>query len=263
MLPAFSVARPSRVDDALPMLSDDVLPYCGGTELLLAMRMGLLAPEILVDLKGIAELRAIERQDGVLAIGGAATHAAVIASGLVREALPYLVDVEQSVGNPRVRAQGSVGGNLCFAEPKSDVITALIALRSRVVLRSATSSRVLPVEEFIQGPYTADHEPGELLTRIEVPIVPGRRGVYLKYQTMERPTVAVAVLAAGEGIRIVVGAAGELPVWADATSVAGVDIDELVARIEPVPDLTGSEDYKRHVAGVYIRRALTRFEEVA
>src|SRR5690606_24067693 len=123
-----------------------------------------------------------------------ATHHAVSRSSVTNTVLPALADVLERVGNPRVRSAGTLGGNLCFAEPKSDVTTLLLALGADLELRSAASRRTVAMSEFLVGPYASARESDELLVSISVPIVADRRVAYLKYQTMERPTVGVAAV---------------------------------------------------------------------
>jgi carbon-monoxide dehydrogenase medium subunit len=263
VLPAFRLARAYTVADALAMMAEGATPYCGGTELFLAMRMGLLRPPILVDLKRVAELRGVRRAGDTVVIGAGTTHAEIVADPIVRAAAPFLVDVVRRVGNPRVRAQGTVGGNLCFAEPRSDVTTALVCLGATVTLRSAEATRTVPVENFVLGAFETERDDSELLTEVSVPASAADRFVYLKYQIQERPTVAVGMLAGEHGVRLVIGAAGECPVWTDVDSVGDIDVPAMVERLEIVEDVTGSDDYKRHVAGVYARRAIEEFSRRA
>ena len=259
MLPSFALHRPTTVEDTLELLDEDAVPYCGGTELLLAMKVGLLRPDALVDLKSVPELARVNPHDGGVTIGAAATHMAVSRDAVVRERVPVLAHVAERVGNPRVRAQGTVGGNLCFAEPKSDLAAMLIALRADVELRRrGGESRTLAMEDFIEGPYWTAREDDELLTTVRIPVP--QQGTYVKYQTMERPTVGVALARCDDGYRLVVGAVSESPVLFVLPSL-DVDTDDLVGQVDPTPDLTGSEDYKRHVAGVYVQRAITRFRQ--
>lgn len=259
MLPPFRLARPETLDEALDAIGEDEVPYCGGTELLLAMRAGLHRPDVLVDVKRLPELRGIRVDGGHLVIGASERHTDVGDHPLVRRHVPMLSAVERAVGNARVRNQGSVGGNLCFAEPKSDVGTALIALRAVATLVSSEGRRELSIEEFIAGPYYAAKEPEELLVDVRIPLDgPELRAVYLKYQTMERPTLGVAlthVPDTGE-CRVVVGAVGEVPAVWEFSSPGEVDAGTIAREVDPTPDLTGSERYKRHITDVYVRRAL-------
>lgn len=259
MLPPFRLARPETLDEALDAIGDDAVPYCGGTELLLAMRAGLHRPDALVDVKRLTELAGIRVEEGHLVIGATERHMDVAAHPLVRRHVPMLAAVERAVGNARVRAQGSVGGNLCFAEPKSDVGTALIALGATARLASPTGRREVAVQDLIAGPYWADKEPDELLLDVRVPVPPPTLvATYLKYQTMERPTVGVALTHDPDAgtARLVVGAVGEVPMAWDLTGPDDIDPDVIAREIDPTPDLTGSERYKRHITGVYVRRAV-------
>jgi aerobic carbon-monoxide dehydrogenase medium subunit len=265
MLPPFRLARPETLDEALEAIGEDQVPYCGGTELLLAMRAGLHRPDALVDVKRLPELAGIRQDGDHLVIGATERHMDVAADPLVRRHLPMFCDVEHAVGNARVRAQGSVGGNLCFAEPKSDVATALIALRAAVTLVSPRGRREVPVEQFIAGPYYADKEPDELLVNVRVPVGgPRVNATYVKFQIMERPTLGVALAHAPEAgdCRLVVGAVGEMPTLWTFGAPEEIDADAVAAEVDPTPDLTGSERYKRHITGVYVRRALDALTRV-
>lgn len=259
MLPPFRLARPETLDQALDAIGEDQVPYCGGTELLLAMRAGLHRPDVLVDIKRLPELAGIRLEGDDLVIGALERHTDAGDHPLVRQHLPMLSAVERAVGNNRVRNQGSIGGNLCFAEPKSDVGTALIALEAVATLVSPAGRREVPMAEFIAGPYYAAKEPDELLVDVRIPVAgPEVRAVYLKHQTMERPTLGVAVTHAPDtgDCRVVVGAVGEVPAVWTFSSPAEVDAAAIAREVDPTPDLTGSERYKRHITDVYVRRAL-------
>lgn len=261
MLPVFDIARPSTVAEAVALLDDDHVAYWGGTELLLAMKMGLLVPECLVDLKRVSVLRDIREDGGRLVIGAGATHDEIATSSTVGALAPLLADVESRVGNARVRAQGTIGGNLCFAEPRSDVATVLMALGASVRLESTESVRSVLVSDFVLGPYWTAREPGELLVAVDVPI-PAADGIYLKFQVTERPTVGVAavVVPSTETRRIAIGAVSETPRTFDFDDWSQADPTALANELDPVPDLTGSVEYKRHLTAVFVRRAIAAAE---
>ena len=261
-LPEFTLHRPDTLDEALELISPDDLPYVGGTELLLAMRERLLRPRSLVDLKGIEPMSSIDSSDDHIAFGGAVTHRTLARHPVVQDRLPILSQVLQRVGNPRVQTAGTPAGNLCFAEPKSDIIPLFIALDAQLELQSPTASRTSSVAEFVVGPYAADRAPDELLTSIRIPLDSDRIASYLKFQIMERPTVGVAAVRSSGRDRVVVGAAGMLPVAAEAAT-GEIDPDDLADAIDPMPDLTGSAEYKRHVTAVYVRRAVEALGEAA
>jgi carbon-monoxide dehydrogenase medium subunit len=260
-LPDFAHHRPADLDEAVSLVSGDDLPYAGGTELLLAMRSGLLRPASLVDLKGVPELDRISMQDDRLAVGGGTSHQSVAGSALVTEAVPVLAAVARRVGNPRVRSVGTIGGNLCFAEPRSDVATVLIALGAGVRLRSARGEREVPVADFVVGPYTTLREDDEILTDVLVPT--GRTVVYEQFKSSERPTLGVAAAREEDGsVLVVVGAVGGVAEVFDQTST-GLDPAGIARSVEVIPDLGGSERYKRHLTELYVRRALERLGATA
>lgn len=266
VLPVFELHRPGTVEEAVELVTWDDLPYVGGTELLLAMKAGLLSPRSLIDLKGIPQLASMSSTDSWLDIGAAITHQEAATSLIVSASIPELPPVLEHVGNPRVRWSGTLAGNLCFAEPKSDVIPFLIALDAEVTLASTEGTRRLPVRDFILGPYYTARTENELLTLIHIPENADRVGTYLKFQVMERPTVGVAAVRRNsEGAsktRVVVGAAGELPIIHEMHGEVDKQafVDALTELLEPIPDVTGSPDYKRHVTGVFVRRALDALE---
>lgn len=264
VLPDFAHHRPRSIEEALEQVSFDNPPYAGGTELLLAMRSGLYRPDALVDLKRIDGLHLIQERGESIQIGGSATHQQTIDSPVVQSSLPLAVEVLQKVGNPRVRAAGTLGGNLCFAEPKSDVATLLDALEASVELRSSRGSRIVPVKDLIVGPYSTLKGEDEILTWISIPKRGDRPAVYSKYQTMERPTIGVAAaITSGQTCRVVVGAVGGKPEAFEAGGPSEVDVEAIAANIEVIPDMTGSDSYKRHIVRVYVSRVLKQLESAA
>src|SRR4051812_1551441 len=127
-LPPFTIDQPSTLTEASQLLltgDDESRAYAGGTELLLVMKHGGLRYDRLVDVKTVPGLNSIEERDGAIWIGALATHLALERSPLIRRLLPALADLESKVANPRVRSTGTIGGNLCFAEPHSDPSTLL------------------------------------------------------------------------------------------------------------------------------------------
>ena len=264
VLPPFALHRPSTITEALEALSFDDMPLGGGTELLLAMRMRMLRPDSLVNIKNIPELHTLEIDGDHLVIGGAVTHQTAAEHPLVVDQLPILRRVLLEVGNPRIRASGTLAGNLIFAEPKSDVIPILLALDATVTLVSSRGPRNMTIDELILGPYYAAREPDELLSEIRIPLGRVLRAVYLKYQTMERPTVGVAALdhdSDGDVVRrVVIGAATELPVRHDFSPGEPIEGKSIAETMEIVPDIAGSERYKRHVVAIYVDRALAALD---
>ena len=281
MIPRFAHARPGSLVEAFEAFDaagGDAAWYAGGTELLQVMKMGLARFETLIDLKGIAELGGISGDDaGGLVIGGTATHREIERSPVVRAVAPALARLTGEVANPRVRNQGTLGGNLCFAEPHSDPATFLLACDARVELRGPSGAREVAIDDFLVGPFATDRAADEILVSVRVPTAATDEGrAYRKIVFRERPAVSVAVrvrIADGAIVeaRVAVGSMTDVPaVVADAgAALAGSPADagpaeaslvvaaDALARLPAEDDLDGSADYKRHLAGVLLRRAVS------
>jgi aerobic carbon-monoxide dehydrogenase medium subunit len=278
-LPPFELHRPASVDEAstlLDELGDEAVVYCGGTELLLVMKMGLAEYPHLIDVKRIAELRRLDASNGVLEVGAAVTHREVERSPAVRKRWAALAAMERGVGNLRVRTMGTIGGNLCFADPHSDPAAFLLAAGGTLVCRrGGRPPREVPVESFVEGPYRTALEPGELLTAVRVPAPPPRAGIaHEKISLYERPAVTVTCLVRLDGgvlahARLAVGSVGNRPFRAgDAeAALAGAAVDVLdgplasaaeaaAAQGDPVEDANGSVEYKRQLVRVLTERCV-------
>jgi aerobic carbon-monoxide dehydrogenase medium subunit len=275
-LPPFELHRPSSVAEAselLDRLGDEAAVYCGGTELLLVAKLGFTDFKALVDVKGIPELSGVSA-NGELLIGGAVTHRELERSELVLSHWPALAAMERHVGNLRVRNTGTIGGNLCFADPHSDPATFLLAVGGQVTLqRGDAPGRRLPIDEFVRGPYLTALERGELLVSVHVPrLAEGVRVAHRKVSFRERPAITVAVrLDIREGVveeaRVAVGSVNVRPVVALSAEeiLRGSDVGSLdvagageaaAAEVEPVEDLNGSVEYKRQLVRVLTARTL-------
>jgi aerobic carbon-monoxide dehydrogenase medium subunit len=187
------------------------------------------------------------------------------------------------VGNLRGRTMGTIGGNLCFADPHSDPATFLLAVGGSVVCRRAGGSpRELLVEDFVQGPYQTALEPDELLTSVRVPAPPAGAGIaHEKMSLHERPAVTVTCLARVDdgqvsSARLAVGSVGNRPqraleaeaalVGAPANALGGRPLAVAEAAAEaadPVEDANGSVDYKRQLVRVLVERSVRSAVEQA
>lgn len=278
MLDRFTLHQPDSVASASQMLEhfgDEAAIYAGGTELLVVLKERLAHFPHLIDIKRIPGLReiAFDPASGHLRIGALATHRDIERSPLVREWLPTLASLAAQVANVRVRAVGTIGGNLCFAEPHSDPATLLAALEARLTLTSATASREVPVADFFTGVMETVRHHDELLTDISIPAPEETTGVaYERFKLHERPTAAVAaVIAIDEGqivnARIVAGCVGERPQRLTATESAlrGERVTDATPAIAgrlirdevlTTSDAFESEDYKRQLARTVGQRAI-------
>ena len=286
MLRPFTLHRPDTAEEACALLAElgeDAAAYAGGTELLLLMKLGLLRPRHLIDVKRVRGFADIT--DGArLTIGAAVTHRVVERSALVRARCPLVGSVARHVANVRVRNVGTVGGNLAFADPHSDLATLFLTLDATVELLSPRGRRELPLAEFVRGPWETARAADELLGSVSLAPWPSETAAaYVKFGVHERPTLAVAVALRLDGAggarrgggdriadaRVAIGCVSPRPtrVAAAEARLTGASISDLdsaaraasdlaAASVDPADDLYGSADYKREMVAVFVRRAL-------
>jgi carbon-monoxide dehydrogenase medium subunit len=276
MLRRFRLEEPESVAEAAELLGrfgESAKVYAGGTELLLAMKEGLVQYERLINVKKLTGLSDVTTADGTLVIGALCTHHQLENSPVLRDNLPALTKLEQNVANVRVRQVGTIGGNICFAEPHADPGTLLIALGAKMIAEQSSSKREITAEDFFVDAYETALQADEVLTKIQVPIpAPNARSAYLKFGYLERPSVGVAVafnLNGGvSGVRIAVGCAGPAPrrVAEAEALLEGKSKDEALRHVaeagaaagraaQAISDLHGSQEYKEHIVGVLLKRA--------
>ncbi|HLN85304.1 MAG TPA: FAD binding domain-containing protein [Candidatus Limnocylindrales bacterium] len=275
----FTIHQPKTITEASQMIAEfgeKGRLYAGGTELLLAMKHDLLRYQHLVDVKTIPALNKIEVKNGALVIGSTATHWAIERSALVRQHLPVLAAMAANVANIRVRASGTLGGNLCFAEPHSDPATLLTALGARVHVQGKSATRSMAVDKLITGAYETSLGDDELLAGVEIPLpANSQRAAYLKFQLKERPTLGLALVFNLEGDTIkqtsaVVGSVSAAPTQSEQANALlvgarsqvekqlGAAAETLAQAADPIDDVEGSAEYKRHLISVFLRRAFTK-----
>jgi len=275
MLRRFRLDEPesvAEVSELLGRFGDNAKVYAGGTELLLAMKEGLVHYERLINVKKLG-LNQISAENGALKIGALCTHHQLENSTLLQQQLPALVKLEQNVANVRVRQAGTIGGNLCFAEPHADPGTLLIALGAKLVAGKGSSKREILAEDFFVDAYETSLAADEVLTEIIVPAPAGnRKCAYLKFGYLERPSVGVAIALSLNGavsdVKIAVGCAGPAPrrVAEAEALLNGKSQDEATRSLaqagtiaakasEAISDLHGAQDYKEHIVGVLLKRA--------
>ena len=259
VLPELGLVRSEELDGVLAAVDYDHAPYAGGTELVPAIGLGLRRPTAIVDLKRVEALKGIEVDaDGrTVTIGAAVTHRRLSEHPAVREHLPTLAGAASRVGNARVRSTGTVGGNLCFAEPRSDLGCVLMALGATAEVRSARGARTLLIHELIVGAFETSVAEDEILTTVTVPFEPPGMS-YWKLQSYERPTLGVALVVTADRWEITVGAATERPTRAVLDAGDSSGLAAFVDGLELSDDMTGPPVYKRSVLRTYLDRALAR-----
>jgi len=247
------------------------------------MKLRLAAPEHLVDLRAIGDLRGIRAEGGDIVIGAMTTQHEVIASELLAGKLPILRETSLSIADPQVRYVGTLGGNVANGDPGNDMPAVMLCLGATYHVSGKGGDRRVAAREFYQGAYFTALEPGEILSAIRIPVpVAGHGHAYqkLKRKIGDYATAAAAVVLAlkggGEVASCSIGLTNvaETPLWAEeaANILVGSRLDaatvkQAVAAAEaitsPASDQRGPAQYRTKMAGVMLARALARAKERA
>jgi carbon-monoxide dehydrogenase medium subunit len=196
---AFDYARASSVDNAIELLSqygDRAKVLSGGQSLMPAMNLRLLAPELLVDIGALDELRGITRQNGLLSIGALTRHVDLLNSPDIAACAPLLKEAIAHVAHPAIRNRGTIGGSLAHADPASELPACVIALDATIVVRGPVGERRIAAEEFFLGIYETALSADELLVTIEVPLPPSNAAHYFCEFARRHGDYAIVGLAA-------------------------------------------------------------------
>lgn len=276
LLANFRYARPSTVDEAVAALSsvDNARVLAGGQTLLNALKLRLVRTDLLVDVTRIDALRGIERAaDGTIVLGAAATYDEIARSPVVLEHHPLTAAMSSRLVDRQVRARGTVGGNVCLADPTSNYPPLLVAVGARLRLRGPDGPREVHADEFFVAPYMTAVGPGELLEAVLLP--PLRDGDQVAYESLQVGTDSWALARASALIRtndvitearIVLGC-GPTPVRQPAAeralvgqTMTAATLAAAVARIgedfDPPSDVHASTTYRTAMAKVMARRAI-------
>lgn len=271
----FDYSAPKTLDETLGLLASGAKPLAGGMSLIPMMKLRLAAPEHLADLGRVKELNYIREDAGAIHIGATATHHAVESSALLRAKCPLLAETASNIGDVQVRNMGTIGGSVAHADPAADYPAALQALEAKVVIRGATTERILPIDQFLVDAFTTALEPGEMIREVIVPIDP--EGAGTSYRKVAQSAsgfaivgIAVRIRRAGGKISMArIGVTG-LSNRAYLATHAGNALEgrlgtpaEIQAAAEMIPhgvdansDLHASADYRAHLARIHAARAL-------
>jgi carbon-monoxide dehydrogenase medium subunit len=281
MIPGpFSYHRPATVADAVKLLAtlgDEARPLAGGHSLVPMMKLRLATPEHLVDLHGIDGLKGIRRDGNAIVIGAMTTQHELLASDEIAKSLPILHETALLIADPQVRYRGTIGGNVANGDPGNDIPALMLTLGAFYRLEGANGARDIAASEFYQGAYFTALEPGEILTSISIPAPAAGHGYAyekLKRKVGDYATAAAAVVLTMAGGKVAACAIGltnlhETPLLAAAAAklVIGTSLDagtlkKVAAAAEaimsPAADARGPVEYRKHVGGIMVTRALTR-----
>ncbi len=276
----FDYQAPQSVGEAAALLAehgDGARILAGGTDLLVQMRAGRRQPGLIVDVKNIPELIGIHWDPSHgLTLGAAAPCYQIAGHSQVREFYPSLVEVASLIGGTQIQGRASIGGNLCNAAPSADAIPLLIALSATCRIVGPGGERTVAVEDFCTAPGQNVLGHGELLVSLHFPAPrPSQGARYLRFIPRNEMDIAVAgagvsvVLNNGnfESARIALSAVAPTPVFVREAgeALAGQPVnDESIARAaaiakqaaQPITDMRGTVEYRRHLCEVLTRRAL-------
>jgi carbon-monoxide dehydrogenase medium subunit len=280
MIPAaFAYARPTTIDEALQAVAaggEDVKIMAGGQSLIPVMRLRLAAPETVVDLTRVAELRGVREEEDAIVIGAMTTHSDVLSDPVIARWAPLIAEATETVADRQVRHRGTFGGALAHADPAGDLPAVALAMDAEFVIAGLNGRRTVPAAEFFVDYLTTALEEGELLVEIRVPKLRGTWGMhYEKFNRVAQAwsIVAVAALVRREDdviaeARIGLTNMGPTPLRATAAEAALVGVpatrEAVAAAAEraaegtsPSSDLNAQADYRQHLATVLTRRAVT------
>jgi carbon-monoxide dehydrogenase medium subunit len=264
---AFEYERAGSVEHAVELLAanEDAKLLAGGHSLIPMMRLRLARPAVLVDIGRLDDLRYVREDRGRIAIGALTRHAELARDPVLVERCALVARAAEEIGDPQVRHRGTIGGSVAHGDPASDLGTILLALDADLVARGPGGERTIPAAGFFSGPFETALERDEVLTEIRVPSV--ERGTYLKHVRRAQDWATVGVAAAEVGGRVHVGLAsmGPTPLRARAVEEALANGDPPAAAAsraaegtEPPSDVSGSGEYRAHLAQVLVRQALER-----
>ena len=270
LAPEFTYVRPRAHEELLEVLATSERPQllAGGTDLLVDLRHGTKRPGTLVDVKGVADYRAVTWDDEHgLSIGATATINDLLYHPDVRAHYPLLVACAVDLASHQIRNRATVAGNVVNASPCADMAPGLLCSHATALVASPTGERTVPFSQFFTGVKRTVLDPQEVLVRIQVPAeAAGARAGYRKLKRIrghDLGIVGVAVWRKGEDLRVGVSSSAPTPLLVDDLGELG-SADDVVARvaaaISPISDVRCSAEYRSHMVSVFTRRLL---EEVS
>lgn len=281
MIPGrFTYHRPASVAEAVGLLAslgDEARPLAGGHSLIPMMKLRMALPEHLVDLGKIPGLKGIHQDGNDIVIGAMTTQAEIIASPLLAEKAPILIEAAKVIADPQVRYAGTIGGNVANGDPGNDLPGLMLCLDAHYSLVGAGGSRQVAARGFYEAAYFTKLEAGEILTELRFAVPTSGHG--WAYEKLKRKIGDYAVAAAAvmlnmsagkcTGASIALTNVAQTPLLAEdaAKALVGSSVDAAaidaaakaaMAVADPTTDTRGPVEYRRSVLGVMVRRAIER-----
>ena len=281
MIPGqFAYHRPSSIEQAVRLLADlgdEARPLAGGHSLIPMMKLRMAAPEHLIDLGGIADLKGIRDRGASIIIGAMTTQNEVIHSDLLAAKLPIIRETSLLIADPQIRYVGTLGGNVANGDPGNDMPALMMCLDAAYHVAGPSGNRTIKARDFYEGAYFTALQEGEIVTSVEIPVPPAGHGYAyekLKRKIGDYATAAAAVVLSFSGGKVATCAIGltnvsETPLLAeeaaeiligtalDPASITGA-VSAAEAITAPASDGRGPADYRTKMAGVMLSRALQR-----
>lgn len=262
---------------------DEAKLLAGGQSLVPLLNLRLARPYVVIDLAAVDGLARIEQVDGLLVLGPMTRQRAMETSTALAAACPLLVEAIGHIGHVQIRNRGTVGGSLAHADPAAELPAVAVALGAEMVVRSTKGERVVPAQEFFEGPFTTTLQADELLTEIRMPVTEGRGTAFtelarrtgdfaiagvaavVRFQPGSRRVAEAGLAALGVGPTPIRLRDAEAAVVGSDLSGASVSAAAAVAMaaVSPVTDVHADEDYRRRLIGVLVSRALHRSSPAA
>jgi len=270
---------PNSLDQAVALLAKETgeaRVLAGGTDLLVQMRTDIIDPVLVVDIKGIAELRQIKEEGGGYRIGAAVTGAELKEHPKLKSIWPGIVEAANLIGSTQIQGRATMGGNLCNGSPAADSVPALIAAGAKATIVGPKGRRDIPVEDVMLAPRKLSLTKGEIIASFLLPAKPARTGeAYLRFIPRTEMDIAVVGCAVNVTLdasgtctdaRVVLGAVAPTQLVVDeaAQALIGHKLDDAAlqrldgaaqAACRPITDKRGTIEYRIKVAGVLARRA--------
>lgn len=271
MIPvAFTYHKAASIDDAIARIADnpEAKLLAGGHSLVPAMKLRLAAPGELVDITGLDELKSITIGDAIQ-IGALVTYNELRDHAGISEKLPIFAECIEHVGDRQVRARGTLGGSIAHADPAADLTAVLLALGGHVHAKGPNGERSIPVEDYFVDLWTTALEPEELLTSITIPVpASGAKMTYVKHRhpASGYAVVGIAAVAGGGSVSVTITGATSKPEHLTGVEDAvrgGITPESVSAAVERATegitvngDLYADEEYRSHLVGQMVKRAL-------
>ncbi|GEM83633.1 FAD binding domain-containing protein [Meiothermus hypogaeus] len=267
----FTYKKAGSISEAISLLQQhpDAKLLAGGHSLIPTMKLRLASPPALIDISKVAELRGVRLEGDHLVIGAMTTYHELETSDLLKQHCPIIPQAVHLIGDPMVRAKGTIGGSLAHADPAADLPASMLALDAKIKVQGPGGARVIAADNFFTGMFSTAMQEGEILTEVHVPVRAGARMAYAKFPhpASRYAVVGVAVVADGGSVRAAVTGAGEhamrLSKLEQALAGKPLTAENITAACQGLlppdhlnHDLVASKEYRAHLVDVMARRAL-------